>query len=92
VLAIGISIGCRRSYEPEQPSERAEVLVPTAPGSLALLEDAVLDRALQPGGLVLLKDVEIIEAPQEQPVGDLLDDLEEAGRDFLVLELIEGRA
>ena len=46
---------------------------------LALGEDAALDRLFEPGGLVLLERLEVIEPAQEQQVGDLLDDFERVG-------------
>ena len=42
-------------------------------------EDAALDRLLEPGGLVLLERVQVVEPAQEQQVGDLLDDFERVG-------------
>ncbi len=45
----------------------------------ALGEDAALHGLLEPEGLVELEGVEVVEAAEEEQVGDLLDDLERVG-------------
>jgi hypothetical protein len=57
----------------------AEVLVGSLLRILSKGKDRVLYRFLEPGGLVLLQGMEIVEAPQEQEIGDLLDYLERVG-------------
>jgi len=37
------------------------------------------DPALQPGGLALLQGLQLVQSPDEQQVGNLLDDLERVG-------------
>jgi hypothetical protein len=57
----------------------AQVVVGPSLRILALGEDAALDGLLEPGGLVLLQRVQVVEPAQEEQVGDLLDDLERIG-------------
>ena len=57
----------------------AQVLVGAALGVLALGEDPPLHRLLEPGGLVLLQRVQVVQAAQEEQVGDLLDHLQRVG-------------
>ena len=58
----------------------AEIVVGAALGIFALGEDAALEFGqLQAGGLVFLEGVEVVEALEEEQVGDLLDDLEGIG-------------
>jgi hypothetical protein len=58
----------------------AQVVVRTAPAFantvLARGENPAPDGLLEPGGLVLLQRVEIVQAAQKEQVGDLLDHLE----------------
>lgn len=42
-------------------------------------EDAALHGFLQPGGLVFFQGVEVVQAAQEEQVGDLLDDFDRVG-------------
>jgi hypothetical protein len=46
---------------------------------LPFREDAAAHRPLEPGGLVLLQRVQVVQTAQEEQVGDLLDDLERVG-------------
>ena len=54
----------------------AEVLVGPTPGILAFREDPPLHRFLEPIGLVLLQRMHVVEPPEKQQVGDLLDHLQ----------------
>ncbi len=42
-------------------------------------EDAALHRLFEPGGFVFLQGMEVVEAAEEQQIGDLLDDFERVG-------------
>ena len=57
----------------------AQVVVRPAPGIAALGEDAALHRALEAQGFIFLQGVEVVEALEEEQVGDLLDDFEGIG-------------
>ncbi len=58
----------------------AQIVVGAALGVLALGEDAALEFGqFQAGGLVFLEGVQVVEALEEEQVGDLLDDLEGVG-------------
>jgi len=57
----------------------AEVEIGAALGVEGLGEDLALEGLAEAGGLVLLEGLEVIEALEEEEVGDLLDDLEGIG-------------
>ena len=57
----------------------AEIVVGAFLRVFAFGEDAAFHRALQGGGLVLFQRVEVVQALEEQQVGDLLDDFEGIG-------------
>ena len=46
---------------------------------VAVGEDATLHRLFEPGGLVLIQRVKVVQTAQEEQVGDLLDDLQGVG-------------
>ena len=58
----------------------AQVLVGLAALVLALGEDAPLDRLAERGGLALLQLLHLVEALDEDQVGDLLDHLQRIGQ------------
>ncbi len=54
----------------------AEIFIWPAAPVFAFREDAALDRLLEPIGFVLLQGVKIIQATNEEQVGNLLDDFQ----------------
>ena len=57
----------------------AQILVGAALGVVPLGKDAPLHRLFERGGFVLLQRVQVVQPPQEEQVGDLLDDFERVG-------------
>jgi hypothetical protein len=60
----------------------AQVAVGAPPGKVAVIavgEDRVLDHAPKPRDPVLLHELQVVKALDEQQVGDLLDDLDRVG-------------
>ena len=94
VVGVGGAVAAQRAQEGEDvlvhdgehvgrgeilETRPAQVLVGAALGVVSLGKDAPLHRLFERGGFVLLQRVQVVQPPQEEQVGDLLDDFERVG-------------